>query len=456
MVTMAIIGALLMILATTSEALTMLPKTGVEQSLSIGRQIHQQECDYGFQTYGRGTPTMVPTKVWSDDHFHSFEVGKENAGPDEANLQCGDVIFQSKKPVFSPKDCQALIDEARQAITDGLGQQDADGNDNRPSNSELGEARVSTLPRAREWLKEELHSTLFPLLQDRFGVDHQLTLHDALIIGYGYFGGGSNSQPIHRDSSLISFNVALSPRSDYVGGGTYFQPLGKCLHQEQGHATCHAGGIMHAGRGIESGERWVLVLFVLDETREQNARRSHFLGLEAQRANAADDAKLHFDASLSVAHDNHLVYKDLGRTFMNEGSIAKARQSLAMAIQLYPADTEAAIALAKLLLQAKRPRAAIRVLDKLLEHLGDSDIVNGDDWKPLRAQGWEARKLAASCAIHLCQRRPLSYSSLLLPTAIRRLDICLAATPSPAPPFLLEMLEVANELHLQSIDTNTI
>jgi hypothetical protein len=174
----------------------------------------------------------------------------------------------------------------------------------------LGEAKLSTLPKASEWLTEKLHSTLFPLLQDRFGVAG-LTLTDALVIGYGYFGSGSRSQPMHRDLSLLSLNVALSPSSDYVGGGTYFEALGEYLHQEQGHVTCHAGGTMHAGNAISSGERWILVLFVSDETRPQLARRCHSLGLDAQRRPPGDDdpveqAKVHFEASLTVEPNNHM------------------------------------------------------------------------------------------------------------------------------------------------------
>ena len=411
----------------------------IQDSLSLGRSIHEQECNKGFETFGRGTPQ---DKVWSDDDFVSFAVGKENAGPDESTIQSGDIIFQSKKPLLTPQECQELIAEARQVISDGL-ENVVRGEDNQPTNCELGEAKVSTLPKSSEWLNEKLHSTLFPLLQDRFGVAG-LTLTDALVIGYGYFGSGSRSQPMHRDSSLLSLNVALSPSDDYVGGGTYFEALGDYLHQEQGHVTCHAGGTMHAGNGITSGERWILVLFVLDETRPQLARRCHTLGLEAQRTNNVVDAKLHFDASLSIEPDNHVVYKDLGRTFMQGGDALQARQCLSKTTQLYPLDIEAALGLAKLFLQARRPRAALRRLDKLLTNLGDKDLKE-NAWMPLRSQAWEARLLATQCAIHCAQQRK-SYQ-YMLPTAIQRLEICLQSSPSAPPQHLLDMMEVAKELN---------
>jgi tetratricopeptide (TPR) repeat protein len=378
------------------------------------------------------------SEQWSDSDFRSYQVRKENAGPDEKDIFNGDVIYQSKNPLFSALDCQALIDEARTAIDVGLRTErnNVIVRDRQPTNSELGEAKVSTLPRAREWLRDQLHSKLFPVLRNRFGVGQFLTLHDALIIGYGYFGGGCQSQPIHRDSSLLSLNVALSPRSDYEGGGTYFEALGQCLHQEQGHFTCHPGGIMHAGHGITSGERWVLVLFVLDESKPQLARRCHLLGLEAQRQSHVEQAKIHFQASLSLVPNNHLVYKDLGRSYMQENRVWKARECLAVTTDLYFLDAEAALGLANLLLEVKRPRAALRRLDKLLTQLSGADL-SENAWRPLRALGWEARYRAASCAIQCALQNP-QLSSQFLPGAIQRIEVCLESAPNH--PILQDMM----------------
>jgi hypothetical protein len=409
----------------------------IQDSLNQGRIVHEQECIRGFDTFGRGTPSDEPTRSWSDDEFLSYAVGKEHAGPDASTLKNCDVIFQSRKPLLTRDECQGLIDEARQVIAEGLANGKR-GEDNQPTNSELGEAKLSTMPKSSEWLNKKLHSTLFPLLQDRFGVAG-LTLTDALVIGYGYFGNGSRSQPMHRDSSLLSLNVALSPSSDYIGGGTYFDALGEYLHQEQGHVTCHAGGTLHAGNGISSGERWILVLFVLDESRPQLARRCHSLALEAQRENQIELAKAHFDASLSIEPNNHIVYKDMGRTWMQQGIPLQARLCLAKTTKLYPLDTEAAMGLAKLLLQARRPRAALRRLDSLLTTIGNKDLME-DAWMPLRAQAWEARMMATQCAIHCVQNRPTDYQ-YMLPIAIDRLTTCIESSPSPPPQHLLDMME---------------
>mmetsp|Transcript_9255 Transcript_9255/g.14233 ORF Transcript_9255/g.14233 Transcript_9255/m.14233 type:complete len:483 (+) Transcript_9255:101-1549(+) len=422
-----------------------------EESLRFGQKLHDEECQIGFENYGRAP--LIQNTPWSDDDFVSHSVGKRNAGPDEGEIvENSDVIFQSKNPLVSQQDCQELIDEARNEIASGLEllKDQAERQSNAPTNSELGEARVSTLPRGREWLREEMHSTFFPLLQNRFGVRaNKLTLHDALIIGYGYFGSGSRSQPVHRDSSLLSLNVALSPRSNYTGGGTYFEALGHQLHQEQGHLTCHAGGIMHAGTGISQGERWILVLFVIDESRPQLARRCHFLGLDAQRRGQLSLAQSHFQASLGVHPNNHLVYKDLGRCFHsqqppNHNLVFQARQCLAKTIELYPLDAEASLGLAKMLVHAKLTRAALRRLDTLLSFpsFSDEEFHSPETvWLPLKSLAWEARVLAVQCALQCCSSGSSELGSVLLPAAEQRLESCLKIAPSPYLESMMESLQ---------------
>jgi len=189
---------------------------------------------------------------WKDDDFVSYSVGRGNAGPDEPELGGrGHEVFRTVEPVISSRECEELVAEARDAIRTGLRELDEEGGNDRqnrdkgnPTNSELGEARVSTLPKAKIWLEEKMRKTFFPLLESRFGIPAgDLCLYDALIIGYGYFGGPSRSQPVHRDSSILSLNVALSPPSDYVGGGTYFEGIQDTprIEMEQGTVLCHSG-----------------------------------------------------------------------------------------------------------------------------------------------------------------------------------------------------------------------
>lgn len=83
----------------------------------------------------------------------------------------------------------------------------------------------------------------------------------------------------HRDGSLLSFTVLLSPLGDFEGGGTIFDALGDVVDVDQrnnsilqpsgviqpphaGYATLHSGKLLHGGHRVTSGQRIVIVGFV--------------------------------------------------------------------------------------------------------------------------------------------------------------------------------------------------
>jgi len=82
----------------------------------------------------------------------------------------------------------------------------------------------------------------------------------------------------HRDGSLLSFTLLLSPLADFEGGGTIFdaladvemsndessilQPRGVIQPPKAGYATLHSGKLFHGGNKVTKGQRIVLVGFV--------------------------------------------------------------------------------------------------------------------------------------------------------------------------------------------------
>ena len=104
-----------------------------------------------------------------------------------------------------------------------------------------------------------------------------LRVADAFIVKYNASGGQTHLSP-HRDGSVLSFNIALNPRDDYEGGGTWFDGLERAtgvgnLPIEQGHVCCHASGVLHGGHPITSGVRYILVAFVIVEGYQNWAMR---------------------------------------------------------------------------------------------------------------------------------------------------------------------------------------
>ena len=77
-----------------------------------------------------------------------------------------------------------------------------------------------------------------------------------------------NELKLHRDGSLVSFNILLNDASEFEGGGTYFKHLDKVIGIEKGDCVIHSGKVLHAGHPITSGERYILVGFLDGKIRQ--------------------------------------------------------------------------------------------------------------------------------------------------------------------------------------------
>lgn len=441
---------------------------GMYNHRSDGRKIHETSDSLSSPLYS-----------WGDDDFVGVDIGEENAGVDAICVpKNGHMLFESRSPVLTEEECTFVIEEAKATIAQGLLEQqqqqqqspstaDSNSNTNSISNSELGEARLSNMPKTRAWLRERLSDFFYPLLNDRFGVD-DLVLYDGLVMGHE---APTRSQPIHRDASLLTLNVALSAPTDYEGGGTYIEALGDVLTIDKGHLLCHSGSAMHAGIAISKGHRWVLVLFLLGESRPQLARRCHAKAIEHMRNNEFSAAELVLKTGLeSIApHQDHLLQATLGRLHLaQDGDQAKALESFVQASKAYPICPNALVAVANLMIDNHKPRAALRRLDIVLETIiknRDLDPSNRSVQMSLRALAYGARRDAARCALicadqlyrnsheqqqqqqHAVAQQQASWASWTLehlPRAVERLKICLTAAPNE--PNLLGMLDRAEFL----------
>ena len=325
---------------------------------------HKEEINFGYKTYGSHPSQFYSDRVrkWEDDDlFHQFEITRGNAGPDEDKLGGnGHVIFQSKTAVFSSMECDRLVSEAKHIIENRNLIRDQDGH---LSNEAIGEVRVSNMPQGKPFLQSMMHEMLFPLLESRFNTpSHEMTLHDALIIGYGHLNNGegpSKAQPIHRDSSLISLNIALSENDSYEGGGTYFEGLdgigGGTIHNSQGHVLCHSGGIMHAGQSLKSGVRFVLVLFILAENIPQIARRCHAMGTRAEEKEQYSTASAAYSTGLNIAQRDHCLLRDFGRMNIALGRRNKGIKFLRQSDRSYAYCASCLITIGRIFLDTKRP-----------------------------------------------------------------------------------------------------
>ena len=426
-------------------------QTGSSNSPQIQRCIQQAlaEHDEEFQRGAAifGVSDEPDPNTWSDDEFASYDIGQGNAGPSESVFQNGSYVFQTKQPILSPEECEYWIQTARDTIAaERVAEQEAATSTtkenksrfaNDRTNAQLGEARLSSLPpEAIAQLRTLLQTKLYPILQSRFGMKN-LSVYDGLILGSI---APATSQPVHRDAGLLTINIALSPKDGFVGGGTYIEGLeasGRStpIVVDRGVALCHSSGACHAGVGITSGERYQMVLFCLARDEPQIARRCHAMGLESIHEGDLDGAEAAFEAGLSASPMDHKLIMGRGQVCSMRGDDRGAFRCLDEASKMYPLDHAAGIAMGKMHLAARRPRAALRRLDTVLSNIADRDL-RDNAWMPLKASAWDARVTAARSAM-LCAEYeaskagdgPRPWTKKHLPFAIDRLRTSNAAAP---------------------------
>lgn len=90
-------------------------------------------------------------------------------------------------------------------------------------------------------------------------INTKLNVLDMFLVKYNE--NLQNELELHKDGSILSFNISLSDSNDYEGGGTLF-PDGIHYTLEQGDMLVHCGKVIHTGMKITKGNRYILVAFI--------------------------------------------------------------------------------------------------------------------------------------------------------------------------------------------------
>jgi hypothetical protein len=195
-------------------------------------------------------PSLVPQSYSSTDY--------ESLIP----YQDGHLLHKTNGPILTADECNRIVQEAETVASK------MDWTRNRHGNFPTTDLPLVELPQTLEHLKLLLAERIYPLLQAQFG--HylpdatKLRVADGFVVKYDAAGGQTELKP-HRDGSVLSFNIALNPATDFEGGGTWFASLQDAIKIDQGEMVSHASALYHGGHGITSGKRYILVAFVIVE-----------------------------------------------------------------------------------------------------------------------------------------------------------------------------------------------
>ena len=250
------------------------------------------------------------------------------------------LVFRTDAPLLTAEECQGIIDVASAHINsggDGSGFTLADTNRN---------LAVADLPPVLEWLNRFGLPRVAAISAECFGERaigpaHELLVYRALVVQYEH-AAGLTHQEVHRDGSLVTCVVTLNEPEAYTGGGTYIEALDTPFALPRGHALLQASALRHAGHAITSGERWVLVLFLISREMRYGEHVRHFKA-RAQRASDEGDAAteqrcLTLARALCDDTDHELLY-DQAVAAHQAGALDEARVLYERALDINDRDS---------------------------------------------------------------------------------------------------------------------
>lgn len=118
-------------------------------------------------------------------------------------------------------------------------------------------------------IRNKIINEVFPYLAKKyFFPSSTMSLNDLFVVKYD--ANGQSSLAAHRDVSILSFNILLNEADEFESGGTYFHHNKSTVTNEKGSIVVHSGKLLHEGKQVTSGTRYILVGFVMIDSSRIN------------------------------------------------------------------------------------------------------------------------------------------------------------------------------------------
>ena len=253
-----------------SAALVSLSKDEFAEALRENEREHLKDCAKSCEKFYCGA---APSKPWQTRSISMGSVPPEDFAQEFAFPL--DLIKVTERPIVSPQEAAKAIALARE--------ENVDINEYTSGKYKLGGDWLAKMDTTRAWFNTQLETNIFPAIAASFPevVTNVSTLraHSVAMLKY------NSTHPrtdVHIDNGVLALTLALSPQTDYEGGGTFFEHLGEdsLVEMDAGHATWRPGSVRHGGHRVSSGQRYIIGAFLLLEDRVEHVRRLKNRGMQ--------------------------------------------------------------------------------------------------------------------------------------------------------------------------------
>lgn len=301
----------------------------------------EKRRDTTFASYSFGS---VPPEDFSDEFKFPLDLIKVTEGA----------------PLFSAAESAEVIHQAEE--------EGVDKNEYKSGKYKLGGDWLVNLPQTRSWFNSKLEHVLFPLLHHLFPEiirsPSVLRAHSVSLLKYNHTHPRTD---VHIDNGILAMTLAMTPQSEYQGGGTFYEHMGldSVLPMDVGHGTFRPGSVRHGGHRVTSGTRYILGAFLLLEDHVEHVRRLKNRGSELRTSGDLQGAKNHFEWSLALNPRCTTCLKDWAEILLSEKDFVQAEVKIRSALHMLEGvDSDALFTLGLILSEQGKDEESIEIYKK--------------------------------------------------------------------------------------------
>ena len=175
-------------------------------------------------------------------------------------------IVETTTPVFTPEQCQNIIETGRKQPRQDAAVGAAEGGGKVDTNTRI--SHISWIPfNVLRPMYETIEELMLKTNGNHFGFDGMRLTEPAQYTEYpegGFYDWHIDSDVICKHEPpvrKISMTLALSPDSEFEGGGLELISEGKIAKPKQGHAIFFASFVRHRAMTVTKGNRKSLVMW---------------------------------------------------------------------------------------------------------------------------------------------------------------------------------------------------